>query len=166
MLPVAPRLSEDEALGSWIERLAGRYRIAVEQLDRDYELGLSRTGPLGWLQPGPLSEHARARLEWLAGIPRDTISSLIVQAKRGPTRHALYCRECVFLNPLEVESPYWKREWLAPEAFMCRVHRVRLTALPASKARYSINMPKLIMQVGKSSESSVTARDSLHSHDL
>ena len=149
MLPVAPRPFEDEALGSWIGRLAGRYGIAVEQLDRDYKLGLARTGPLGWLQPGPLSEHTQARLERLARISRDTISSLVVEAKRGPTRHALYCRKCVFLNPLEVESPYWKREWLSPEALMCRVHRVRLTAMPASRARYSINMPKLILQVSK-----------------
>ena len=149
MLPVAPRPFEDEALGSWIGRLAGRYGIAVEQLDRDYELGLARTGPLGWLQPGPLSEHTQARLERLARISRDTISSLVVEAKRGPTRHALYCRKCVFLNPLEVESPYWKRAWLSPEALMCRVHRVRLTAMPASRARYSINMPKLILQVSK-----------------
>ncbi len=51
----------------------------------------------------------------------------------------------MFLNPLAVESPYWKREWLAPEAFTCRVHRVRLTTLPASKARNGINMPKLIL---------------------
>ena len=121
----------------------------MEQLDRDYELGLSRTGPLGWLQPGPLSEHTQARLERLARISRETIRGLMVEAKRAPTRHALYCPKCVFLNPLEVESPYWKREWLGPEAFICRVHRVRLTALPASKARYSINMPKLILQVGK-----------------
>jgi hypothetical protein len=149
MLPVAPRPFADEALGSWIGRLAGRYRIAVEQLDRDYELGLSRTGPLGWLQPGPLSEHTHARLEWLARISRDTISSLLVETTKDTTPHALYCGKCVFLNPLEVESPYWKREWLAPEAFMCRVHRVRLKALPASKARYSVNMPKLILQVGK-----------------
>ncbi len=149
MLPVAPRPFEDEALGSWIGRLAGRYRIAVEQLDRDYELELSRHGPLGWLQPEPLSEHTQGRLEWLARISRDAIRSLIVEAKRGPTRHALYCPKCVFLNPLEVESPYWKREWLAPEAFMCRAHRVRLTALPASKARYSVNMSKLILQVSK-----------------
>ena len=56
-LPVAPRPFHDEALGSWIGRLAGRYRIAVEQLDRDYALGLTLTGPLAWLLPEPVSDQ-------------------------------------------------------------------------------------------------------------
>lgn len=126
--------------------LADDVRIGAMQRDRwiDYARASAILERLS-----RMSEHTQARLERLARISRDTISSLVVEAKRGLTRHALYCRKCVFLNPLDVESPYWKREWLSPEALMCRVHRVRLTAMPASRARYSVNMPKLILQVSK-----------------
>jgi hypothetical protein len=41
------------AKGSWIGRLASRYRIGVSQLNADYDLGLDLTGPLAWLSPAP-----------------------------------------------------------------------------------------------------------------
>lgn len=54
-LPFAPRPFADEALGSWIGRVAGRYRMNVTQLDTDYELRLGLTSGLFWLMPAALS---------------------------------------------------------------------------------------------------------------
>ena len=148
-LPVAPRPFVAEALGSWVGRLAARYRMGVAQLDADYGLGLGLTGRLSWLLPEPMSENTCARLGWITRTHGDTISSLAIAATHVPRRGAAYCSKCVFLNPEEIESPYWKREWLAPEALVCSIHRVELTTLPARKVRRSANMMKLIREVGK-----------------
>jgi len=148
-LPVAPRPFHDEALGSWIGRLAGRYRIAVEQLDRVYGLGLTLTGPLAWLLPEPVSDDTQERLKALSRTARNDIKRLTVDATGAAAQRAAYCQRCVFLNPLEVESPYWKREWLSPESFTCAVHAVRLVTLPAWRVRRCENMLKLIRTVGR-----------------
>ena len=60
-----------------------------------------------------------------------------------------YCNRCVFLNPLEVESPYWKKTWLAPGASVCVVHNLPLVTLRASLARDTRNMLDLIKRVGR-----------------
>lgn len=148
-LPVAPRPFSDEALGSWIGRLASRYRITVRQLDSSFGLGLDLTGPLSWLLPGPVSDVTQSRLGSMTRVPIPQIASLALEATDGLLRASSYCRRCVFLNPLEVESPYWKRDWLSPTVVECEVHRLRLSALPAWRVRLCQNMSKLIRTVGK-----------------
>jgi hypothetical protein len=148
-LPVAPRPFSDEALGSWIGRLASRYRITVRQLDSSFGLGLDLTGPLTWLLPGSLSELTRSRLCSMTRVQIAQISSLALKATDETPSTASYCCKCVFLNPLEVESPYWKRDWLSPSATECAIHRLRLSALPAWRVRLCQNMAKLIPTVGK-----------------
>ncbi len=148
-LPMAPRPFMDEALGSWIGRLAARYRMSVVQLDTDYQLGLSVTGPLSWLLPGRLSERSHTRLSSMARLPAADIASLAVEATDVSARGAPYCRGCVFLSPVEVESPYWKRGWLSLDVFACAIHALPLTTLPASRVRNSGNMLKLIQTAGK-----------------
>jgi hypothetical protein len=123
--------------------------MAVRQLDSDYGLGLSLTGPLCWLLPGPMSEDTRTRLAWITRTRADIISSLAVAAPASAVRGAAYCRRCVFLNPIEVESPYWKREWLSPEALACAIHRTELTTLPALSVRQSANMTRLLRMVSR-----------------
>ncbi len=147
-LPFAPRPFSDEALGSWIGRLAARYRVVVAQLDAEYGLGLVLSGPLAWLLPSPLSSISLSKLSELTRMPGDAISALSVDAaERLPG--APYCSRCVFLNPLEVESPYWKKTWLVPGASICDVHGLPLVVLQASLARRSGNMRHLINGVGQ-----------------
>ena len=148
-LPVAPRPFPDEALGSWIGRLASRYRITVHQLDSSFGLGLDLTGPLSWLLPGSISDVTRSRLGSMTRVPIVQIARLALEAIDEAPRTASYCCRCVFLNPLEVESPYWKRDWLSPSAIECVIHRLRLSALPAWRVRQCQNMSKLIPTVGK-----------------
>ncbi len=148
-LPLAPRPFTDEALGSWIGRLASRYRIGVLQLDAQYRLQLGLSRPLAWLAPGPMSEDTLERLCWLTHCPALVISALAVEGAAIKVRSVSYCWRCVFLNPLEVESPYWKREWRLPGASLCAIHGEYLAALPAGKVRASANMRELIRAVGK-----------------
>ena len=54
---------------------------------------------------------------------------------------------------MEVESPYWKREWLLANASSCAVHKERLVALPAGKVRVCANMLELIRAVSKHEKS-------------
>jgi hypothetical protein len=42
-LPWAPRPFGDEAFGSWLGRLAGRYRMSVVLLNATLDLGLQST---------------------------------------------------------------------------------------------------------------------------
>lgn len=148
-LPLAPRPFLDEALGSWIGRLAARYRMAVVQLDADYELGLGLTGPLAWLLPSPMSTTTLDRLCTLTRLPAGAISALATGETPVRGQGTRYCRRCVFLNPLEIESPYWKRDWLLLEPSACAVHDLQLTDLPAREVRGSPNMLVLIKRVGR-----------------
>ena len=111
-LPFAPRAFPDEALGSWIGRLAARYRIGVSQLDADYDLGLDLSGPLAWLSPATMSWGSLERLRWLARFPVAAMSGLAVEPAAVKGKGTWYCRRCVFLNPLEVESPYFEESLL------------------------------------------------------
>ena len=148
-LPFSPRPFTDEALGSWIGRLAASYRICVLQLDAHYRLQIGLSGPLAWLAPGPMSEDTLERLCWLTHCSAEVISALAVEETPLKVRGALYCRRCAFINPIEVESPYWKREWLLPGASLCAIHGEHLAALPAGKVRASANTRELIRAVGK-----------------
>ena len=143
-LPFPPRPFADEALGSWVGRLAARYRV-----DADYELGLDLTGPLSWLSPAPMSSQSLERLGCLTRIAPAAISALAVQTVSVKARSTWYCCRCVFINPMEDESPYWKRGWLLANASSCAVHKERLVVLPAGKVRACTNMLELIRAVGK-----------------
>ncbi len=148
-LPLAPRPFLDEALGSWIGRLAARYRMAVVQLDADYELGLGLKGPLAWLLPSPMSTTSLDRLCTLTRLPAAAISALATGETPARGQGTRYCRRCVFLNHLEIESPYWKRDWLLLGPPTCAVHDLQLTDLPAREVRGSQNMLTLIKRVGQ-----------------
>ena len=48
--PVSPRPFPEEALGSWLGRVAARYRMSVQHLCHEHELQLDlETSRAGWL---------------------------------------------------------------------------------------------------------------------
>jgi hypothetical protein len=55
----------------------------------------------------------------------------------------------VFLNPAEVESPYWHQAWLALGAAICVTHRLPLATLKGGLVRRSHNLPDLLKRVGR-----------------
>jgi hypothetical protein len=96
-----------------------------------------------------MSWESLERLGWLTRSLPAAISALAVDPGPVKSKGTLYCRRCVFLNPLEVESPYWKRDWFLPTESVCPIHKERLTVLPAGRVRASANMLKLIRAVSR-----------------
>lgn len=164
-LPMAPRPFPDEALGSWIGRLAALYRISVCQLDATFRLRLNLDGPMAWLCPVPAPPELAERLAALTHLPSAVVGLLVDTAcvLQGPAA-AHYCHLCVFLNPVEVESPYWKRAWLEPRAAPCPIHGAPLSKLPAAEVRRAANMRVLIRAVGRLERRRSNA-GKLHSQD-
>jgi hypothetical protein len=148
-LPWAPRPFRDEAFGSWIGRLAGRYRMSVVLLNADFDLQLRFDGPLHWLFPSTAGAESMARLSGLTRLGEVHIPPPAPYDSDKPSRSAPYCRRCVFLNPEEVESPYWHRVWLAPGAAYCEIHRLPLATLKGELVRRSHNLPHLLKRVGR-----------------
>ena len=96
-----------------------------------------------------MSWESLERLGWLTRFPAAAISALALEPAAVKGNGTLYCRRCVFLNPLESSRLIRKRDWLLPTASVCPIHNERLTVLPAARARGSANMLKLIRTVGR-----------------
>lgn len=134
--PIAPRPFPEEAMGSWIGRVAARYRVTVEQLCGDGGIALDASGDLGWLMPAPLPAEQLRRLARLGRLDPNRISAIEAPASwRGDRIWAFYCATCVFLNAADVMAPRWKRAWLDPSAAWCDVHDMQLETIPASSVR-------------------------------
>lgn len=108
--PICPRPFADETFGSWFGRAAARYHMGVDQLAEATATELE-LGPncIGWLtMPAPQSQTLR-RLAIQARINPDILAGLPV-GDSAPTSDAVlwYCRRCLFVNPIEVESHYWR----------------------------------------------------------
>jgi hypothetical protein len=46
---------------------------------------------------------------------------------------------CVFVNPVDVTAPRWKRAWIDPAASRCEVHATELTCISAGRLRSCSN---------------------------
>jgi len=89
------------------------------------------------------------RLAALARVDPITLANLASGAPvaaAGPT--IWFCCRCFFLNPLEVESPYWHAAWLAIEPSRCPVHNVAPEWLPTSVLAKARNIARLLDYVG------------------
>ena len=148
--PVAPRPFDDEAFGGWLGRLAATYRISVAQLwksgqPREFP-GLPRTG---WLLFPPVDELVLTRLAALTHVNIDRLVAIQTPAAWVSDRRGLpYCFECLALNPLDVFSPRWKREWLNPVATVCQIHDHRLQTISSFRL-LQLNNLNAISWVGK-----------------
>lgn len=147
-LPCAVRPFVDEAFGSWIGRLAGQYRMSVHDLDSEYTLGLPSSSSLGWLAADFRTARTLDALSDLARIDLNRLRALETPGKWADATRAAYCPRCIFLNPVDVTQPFWKREWLDPDAVGCGLHQRRLLTIPAATVRTAANMTRLIKAVG------------------
>ena len=150
-LPVAPRPFFQEVFGAWIGRIASCYRLTVREFAQQMRLDLEGLlGGAGWLL---LPAQSARTLECLADLVRMEPAELraieIPRAWSHRRSHYLYCSRCVFLNPEDVASPYWKRSWIDPAVEICEVHASPLHAIPSSRVRTSLNLSRLLAQVGR-----------------
>ena len=120
--------------------------MRVLQLNSDLDLGLKTEGPLSWLLPSGLRADTIERLARLTRLDEARIPAPTPYDSDQPTRYALYCRRCVFLNHAEVESPYWQETWLTARDSACEIHRLPLATLRARLVRESHNMLGLLKE--------------------
>jgi hypothetical protein len=111
-------------MGGWLGRLASRYRLPLNRFAEHYGLELPLTATrAGWLLLPPLPERT---LKQIARVVRTSIA--LLDAIQTPAawitrRQCLpVCGACLFVNPVDATSPYWKRAWLAPDALPCEIH--------------------------------------------
>lgn len=126
--PVAPRPFDGEAFGSWLGRLAGKYSMTVEQLWMHADLGpMPALTRWKWLLFPPVPLESLERLSQLTHVRVERLTAM--QTPIGwvyERRHLQYCYPCLILNPADVCSPFWKREWLDPTFSTCVQHPGKL----------------------------------------
>ena len=67
----------------------------------------------------------------------------------GRRTHFCCCARCVFLNPLDVTAPIWRREWLDQSQRDCSIHGDEFQTLPACRVLACTNLDKLLAVVSR-----------------
>ncbi|WP_416046821.1 TniQ family protein [Cupriavidus basilensis] len=126
--PIAPRPCDGEAFGGWLGRIAGKYSITVEQLWSHADIGpIPALTYWKWLLFPPVSLETLERLSQLTHVSVDRLVAMQTPIGWVHDRRRLrYCYPCLILNPSDVCSPFWRREWLDPSFSMCMQHPGRV----------------------------------------
>jgi hypothetical protein len=68
-----------------------------------------------------------------------------------PSCHAdlWFCCRCVFVNPIEIESPYWRFARISEGPGVCPIHRVARERLPPAALAKARNMDKLLSYISE-----------------
>ena len=149
--PVAPRPFSVEPIGGWLGRVAARYRLSVDELAQLYGLDLAFDRPANaWLLLGQVVGPTIDRLARLARID-PAILDAMQRSPAGPVQSSqlAYCPSCLFLNPLDVTSPCWKQEWLAPSTSGCAIHTRPLERLSIRSLRACDNFDQLLRLISR-----------------
>ncbi len=144
--PVAPRPFFDEAMGSWLGRVAGRYRMSVSQLDADYQLQLPLDATrAGWLVMPPLAPVLLQRLAGFARIPVRQLEAIQMPVEwLRQERSYRYCKHCLGMNLQDLTAPYWKRRWFKPGFERCVEHEGPLASLGVCQMGKCGNMRDIV----------------------
>jgi hypothetical protein len=139
--PLAPRPFDDEAFGSWLGRVAAKYRISVGAL---WEMSVDESCPrfenVGWILFPRIGQITLDRLSMLARLDGNKLSRIQTPTQWITPRHRLpHCFKCLVLNDADVSASRWKREWLDPAERYCRVHYSALETVPANLFNTSPN---------------------------
>ncbi len=147
--PIAPRPFFDEAMGSWLGRIAGCYRMRLSQLDADYRLELPLTSTRAlWLVMPPLDMKVLKNLARLARINVRQLEEIqMPSAWMREERRWWFCRQCLAVNRADLTAPYWQRRWFNPEFNRCSDHPGLLQSLSASQLALCGNMRDVIHSV-------------------
>ena len=145
--PVAPRPFDDEAFGSWLGRVAARYRIGVDDLVRaagvefDIDIDVCR-----WLATPAPTERVAERLGQLCRLSPATLMQMLPTGRAERSTMA-YCYQCLIMNPLDLTAPYWKAAWLSAERGACTAHLQQANWVTPAALRGNRNMQRLLRHV-------------------
>lgn len=119
-------------MGSWLGRVAARYWMSVGDLSEEYGLELNINAPrAGWIALPMVPDATVGRLARLARLDKGRLLQIQTPNCVSATRRVqLYCARCLFVNPVDVAAPRWKRVWLDPDASTCEVHGTPLATIP------------------------------------
>ena len=139
-------------MGSWLGRVAACYRMSVRQLCDEYGLKMDiDTSRAGWLVLPLVPDSIVGQLARLGRLDEGRLHEIQTPIgwAAGPQRLQLYCARCLFLNPVDVATPRWKRAWLDPEVTSCEVHGAPLSAIESSKLRRCKNFDHTLGAIGR-----------------
>jgi len=139
-------------MGSWLGRVAARYRMSVAQLCDAHGLELDiNTSRAGWLVLPLMPDSIISQLARLARLDEGRLHE--IQTPIGwaavTRRTQTYCAHCLFVNPVDVAAPRWKRVWLDPEVTCCEVHGKPLVSINSSTLRRCKNFDQTLSVVGR-----------------
>ena len=148
---MATRPFDDEPLGSWLGRVAARYRMGVWQLCEAYDLDIGTPDSgMGWLLLPPQPARNITALAMLARLDVPDLQSMQTPAPWPLARRlAAYCPRCLFLNDLDVTAPCWRRSWLDPAATWCAKHARPLGNVTAGQLRHCRNFDGVLQTVSR-----------------
>ena len=148
--PVAPRPFAVEPIGGWLGRVAARYRMSVDELALLYELELAFDRPVSsWLVVGRMGAATIDSLARLARVDPESLYAMQGPAGPGHATHLAYCPSCLFLNPLDITAPCWRKEWFDASSNGCAIHAQRLTYLSITSLRKCDNFDKLLRVISR-----------------
>jgi hypothetical protein len=105
---------------------------------------------LGWFLMPAQSSRTLRTLARAARLPIERLQALELPAEWCHDRAALsVCPGCLFVNPLDVSAPYWKRAWLDPSPPLCGKHRDAPHVLPAIALRKARNFDEILSLVSE-----------------
>ena len=138
-------------MGSWLGRVAAFYMMSVAQLCEDYKLDLvGGVSNSGWLDQAPIADGTLAQLARLARLNEARLRRIQTPDAWMVERRSLaYCAHCLFVNPIDVTAPRWKREWLDPKATQCQVHGSLLAVVAPGRVRHCKNFDHTLKVIGR-----------------
>lgn len=139
-----------EPIGSWVGRVAARYRMTVHELAQTYGLDIPFDRQANtWLLVSAMGGTTIEKLARLARVDAAVLVSIQEVQDESLLQRLAYCRQCLFLNPLDITSPCWKREWLEQSQRMCPIHGEPLAQLPITSLRPCGNFDKLLRVISR-----------------
>jgi hypothetical protein len=145
--PTTPRPLPNEAFGSWLGRVAARYRIGIDDLIAtsgvDVDIGEQASS---WLAAVPRSDGTIDRLCSISRLSQPDIMRMLT-GQRLRTDIFPSCHRCLMLNPWEVESPYWPLGWMAGGAGRCHHPESEVENITPGMLSRARNMTRLIREI-------------------
>jgi len=124
---LAPPREHDEALSSWLVRIADAHLLTVNELER--EIG----GPLSGLDRGDatllprLAAMTRVNVSELAALVPTDLAAHPMRAGPKPPHCWAVCRACLQEDQIQGRAPFVRRAWTHPLSVFCRAHNTPLS---------------------------------------